>query len=94
MGHSARPDADVDFTFGQVGIDELRVEFSGNAATSAAVGPFAIDEGLVAASEPVTHVRIHLTNTKTLLTAEVPVCNGLAAVDGETEMSGVPGLVR
>ena len=59
---------------------------------AAAVGPFAIDEGLVAASEPVTRVRIHLTNTKTVLTAEVPVCNGLAAVDGETEMSGVPGL--
>jgi 2-methylaconitate cis-trans-isomerase PrpF len=93
VGHSARPDADVDFTFGQVGIDEPRVEFSGECGNmAAAVGPFAIDERLVAASEPVTHVRIHLTNTKTVLTAEVPVCNGLAAVDGETEMSGVPGL--
>jgi methylitaconate Delta-isomerase len=33
VGHSARLDADVDFTFGQVGIDEPRVEFSGNAET-------------------------------------------------------------
>ena len=61
VGHSTRPDADVDCTFGQVGIDEPRVECScecGNMA--AAVGPFAIDKRLVAASEPVIRVRIHL----------------------------------
>jgi methylitaconate Delta-isomerase len=93
VGHSSRPDADVDFTFGQVAIDEPKVEFSGECGNmAAAVGPFAVDERLVAASEPVTHVQIHLTNTKTVVTAEVPVCNGLAAVDGETEVSGVPGL--
>lgn len=39
-----------------------------------------------------TRVRLHLTNTKTVLTAEVPVGNGLAAVDGDSEMSGVPGV--
>jgi methylitaconate Delta-isomerase len=93
VGRSARPDADVDFTFGQAGIGEPRVEFSGECGNmAAAVGPFAIDERLVAASEPLTGVRIHLTNTKTVLTAEVPVCHVLAAVDGETEVSGVPGL--
>jgi methylitaconate Delta-isomerase len=92
VGHSSRPNADVDFTFGQVCIDKPHVEFSGNCGNmAAAVGSFAIDEGLVAASEPVTRVRIHLTNTQTLLIAEVPVCNGLARVEGQAEVSGVPG---
>jgi 2-methylaconitate cis-trans-isomerase PrpF len=91
VGHSSRSDADVDFTFGQVCIDKPHVEFSGNCGNmAAAVGPFAIDEGLVAAAEPVTRLRIHLTNTQTLLTAEVPVCNGLARVEGYAEISGVP----
>ena len=92
VGRSSRPDADVDFTFGQVCIDAPRVEFAGNCGNmAAAVGPFAIDEGLVAASEPVTCVRIHLTNTHTLLRVEVPVCHGLARVEGDAEVSGVPG---
>ena len=92
VGRSSRPDADVDFTFGQVCIDAPRVEFAGNCGNmAAAVGPFAIDAGLVTASEPVTCVRIHLTNTHTLLRVEVPVCHGLACVEGDAEVSGVPG---
>ena len=92
VGRSSRPDADVDFTFGQVCIDAPHVEFVGNCGNmAAAVGPFAIDAGLVTASEPVTCVRIHLTNTHTLLRVEVPVCHGLACVEGDAEVSGVPG---
>jgi len=58
IGPPSRKDADVDYIFGQVGITEPVIDFSticGN--LSAAVGPFAIDEGLVRAKEPFTKER-------------------------------------
>src|SRR5712691_148151 len=59
IARSHRPDADVDYTFGYVGIDKAGVDYQGNCGNiSQGVGPFAIDEGLIAASEPITRVRI------------------------------------
>jgi 2-methylaconitate cis-trans-isomerase PrpF len=84
--------ADVDYTFGQVGIDTDIVDYKGNCGNiSAAVGPFAIDAGIVRAVEPVTTVRIHLTNSGKILVADVPVKNGKAATDGDYAIDGVPG---
>ena len=58
IARSARPDADVDYTFGQVMINEPLVDYRINCGNiSAGVGPFAIDEGLVPAVEPLTRVR-------------------------------------
>lgn len=92
IGPSSRPDADVDYTFGQVSIKEPLIDYSGNCGNiSAAVGPFAIDEGLVRAQEPVTYVRIHNTNTGKIIVAEVPVQNGKAKVTGDYQIDGVPG---
>lgn len=92
IGPSSRPDADVDYTFGQVSIKEPLIDYSGNCGNiSAAVGPFAIDEGLVRAREPVTKVRIHNTNTGKIIVAEVPVKNGKARVTGDYQIDGVPG---
>lgn len=92
IGPSSRSDADVDYTFGQVSIKSPMVDYSGNCGNiSAGVGPFAIDEGLVKAVEPVTTVRIHNTNTGKLLIAEVPVKNGQAQVSGDCAIDGVPG---
>ena len=89
---SDRPDADVDFTFGQVRITEAIVDFTGNCGNiSAGVAPFAIDEGLVQAREPETTVRVYLTNTDSIITARVATRDGLALVDGEAEIPGVPG---
>lgn len=89
---STREDADVDYTFGQVGIDTKIVDYGGNCGNiSSAVGPFAIDEGLVEAKEPVTTVRIHLTNSDNILAAEVPVKNGKAQVTGDFHIDGCPG---
>src|SRR5690606_27342064 len=51
IGPPSRPDADVDYTFAQVGVREATVDFKGNCGNmSAAVGPFAVDEGLVRAA--------------------------------------------
>lgn len=92
VSRSTRPGFDVDFVFGQVRITEPHVDFTGNCGNlSAAIGPFAIDEGLIAATEPTTTVRIRLVNTAATLIATVPVHGGSAAVDGDVQVDGVPG---
>jgi 2-methylaconitate cis-trans-isomerase PrpF len=89
---ATRPDADVDYTFGQVSFETEFVDYGGNCGNiSSAVGPFAIDEGLVAPVEPITTVRIHLTNSNNILIAEVPVKDGKAMVDGDFAIDGCPG---
>jgi 2-methylaconitate cis-trans-isomerase PrpF len=92
VGRSSHADADVDFTFAQVEVNRPVVDYAGNCGNcSSAVGPFAIDEGLVPAVEPETVVRIHNTNTKKLLVARVPVHDGEAAVEGDFDLPGVAG---
>jgi 2-methylaconitate cis-trans-isomerase PrpF len=92
IGPPTREDADVDYTFAQVSIEDPLVDYKGNCGNiSSAVGPFAIDEGLVQAVEPKTTVRIHQTNTESILVAQVPVVNGKAAVEGDYHIDGVPG---
>lgn len=92
IGPPSRPDADVDYTFGQVGINSAHVDLSGNCGNiSSAVGPFAVDEGLVRAGEHVTVVRIHNTNTGKIMVAEVPMAEGKAAILGDCVCDGVPG---
>ena len=84
--------ADVDYTFAQVSFDTELIDYGGNCRNiSAGVGPFAIDEGLVAAVEPVTRVRIHQVNTDCILYADVPVKDGKAAAIGDCRIAGVPG---
>lgn len=89
---SESPDYDVVYNFGQVSIDRPIVDFKGNCGNiSTAVGPFAVDEGLVKAIEPITRVRIHQKNTNKLIVAEVPVKNGRFENEGDYSISGVPG---
>jgi 2-methylaconitate cis-trans-isomerase PrpF len=84
--------ADVDYTFGQVSITAPLVDYGSNCGNiSSAVGPFAIDEGLVPASEPVTKVRIHNTNSRKIIVAEVPTQDGMPVCVGDYAISGVPG---
>jgi hypothetical protein len=92
ISRSSRPDADVDYTFAQVSFESAFVDYGGNCGNiSSAVGPFAIDEGLVEAVEPLTTVRIRMTNSDRILIAEVPVKGGKAMVDGDFAIDGVPG---
>jgi 2-methylaconitate cis-trans-isomerase PrpF len=91
IGPSPSPDYDVAYQFGQVSIDRSIVDYKGNCGNmSAAVGPFAVDEGLVAAVEPVTRVRIHQKNTDKLIVAEVPVWQGKFDPTGDYTIDGVP----
>ncbi|HEV8534458.1 MAG TPA: PrpF domain-containing protein [Candidatus Limnocylindria bacterium] len=92
VGRATSPGADVDYLFGQVRIAEPLVDYRGNCGNMlAAVGPFAVDEGLVAATGTVTRVRIHQVNTRTLVVAEVPTRDGRALTAGSVRMPGVPG---
>lgn len=92
IGPSSRPDADVDYTFGQVSMDEPFVDFGGNCGNiSSGVGPYAIHAGLVRAEEPVTTVRIHATNTGNLLIAKVRTKDGEPCIDGDCVIGGVEG---
>jgi 2-methylaconitate cis-trans-isomerase PrpF len=92
IGPSTHRDCDVDYLFGQVNMVEPMIDYVGNCGNiSSAVGPFAIDEGLVNAVEPLTTVRIHQVNTKKVIIAEVPVRGNKARVEGDHSILGVPG---
>lgn len=89
---SDREDADVNYTFKQVDIVIPRVDGSANCGNiSSAVGPFAIDEGLVEAVEPITVVRVLNTNTNKIIEEHVRVRDGKAMVHGDEVIKGVPG---
>lgn len=89
---SQRPGVDVDYYFVQVDIKQPNVSDNLNCGNiSSAVGPFAIDEGLVKAVEPVTMVRIYNKNTDKIIESHVRVENGRAAVYGDAAIKGVPG---
>lgn len=92
IGPPTHPKADIDYTFAQVSITDAVVDYNGNCGNiSSGVAPFAVDESMVRAAEPVTRVCIHNTNTGKLLYSEVQVENGKAKVTGETKIAGVPG---
>lgn len=91
VSRSERSDADVEYTFYQVGIDQARVSTGGNCGNMlASVGPFALLQGLVPAVEPETRIRIYTVNTGQVVTARVPVQAGAPAWDGDCRIAGVP----
>jgi 2-methylaconitate cis-trans-isomerase PrpF len=92
IGRGNDPETDVRFTFGQVDVERPLVDFLGTCGNiSAAVGPFAIDEGIMPAVEPVTTVRVLSTNTGKRYIAYVPVRDGRAETEGDYTIDGVPG---
>jgi 2-methylaconitate cis-trans-isomerase PrpF len=91
VGPSTHPEADVDYTYGIVPPGRGLVVYTSNCGNiSAAVGPFAIANGLVKATEPVAQVRIHNTNTGKILVAHVKVQSGQPRVKGDFAIPGVP----
>jgi 2-methylaconitate cis-trans-isomerase PrpF len=93
VGPTSRADADVDFTFVQLGTDKPLVDYGGNCGNmSAAIGPFAIEEGLVPTPPGgEALVRVHNTNTGKVIHARFPIEGGLLAVDGDLAIDGVAG---
>ena len=93
VGPPSRPDADVDYTFAQIEIDRPEVDYAGNCGNmSSAIGPFAVDEGLVPTPpDGEAVVRIHNTNTSKIIVARFPVQAGRAVVAGDLALDGVAG---
>ena len=94
LSKSTRPDHDVDYLFGQVAIDKAFVDWSGNCGNlSAAVGPFAIRNGLVDATKipanGMATVNIWQVNIGKTIIARVPVTAGQVQETGDFELDGV-----
>jgi 2-methylaconitate cis-trans-isomerase PrpF len=92
VGAPTRDDADIDYTFGQVGIETPYVDYGGYCGNIlSAVASYAVDEKFVSVDRTSAKVRVHVTNTGRIVVAEVPVANGRAAEEGAARIFGVPG---
>ena len=94
VGPATQPGHDVDYLFGQVSIDSAFVDWSGNCGNlSAAVGPFAISSGLIAADklprDGIATIRIWQANINKTIIAHVPMTNGEVQETGDFELDGV-----
>lgn len=92
ISRSTRDDADVDYLFAQVVVNEARVDFGQNCGNIlAGVGPFAIERGLVEAREGSTRVAIHMVNTGQIAVATVSTPDHHVMYEGDARVDGVPG---
>ena len=94
LAKSSQPDHDVDYLFGQVAIDQPCIDWSGNCGNlSAAVGAFAIQQGLLDASripqQGICQVRIWQQNIGKTIIAHVPICNAAVQETGDFKLDGV-----
>ena len=92
VSRSARDGVDVDYLFLQVFVDEAIVSDAQNCGNMlAAVGPFAIERGLVPASGDETRVTVFMINTGQVAVATCQTPGGVVMYDGEARIDGVPG---
>jgi len=91
IAKSSRSDCDVDYLYGGLAVDKPTIDWSGNCGNlTAAVGPFAIAKGLVAApAEGWATVRIWQANIGKQIVAHVPMHNGEVQEEGDFELDGV-----
>ena len=94
LAKSSQPNHDVDYLFGQVAIDRAFVDWSGNCGNlTAAVGAFAISNGLVSAERipenGLCTVRIWQANIQKTIIAHVPMSHGQVQETGDFELDGV-----
>ncbi len=89
---SARDGIDVEYLFLQVGVDDATVTDRQNCGNMlAAVGPFAVERGLIDVEDGTPSLRILMRNTNNVAVATFPVAGGRPVYEGDTEISGVPG---
>ncbi|WLH65157.1 4-oxalomesaconate tautomerase [Pseudomonas sp. FP2300] len=89
---SIRPDADVDYLFGQVQVDQSQVDYGQNCGNIlAGVGPYAIERGLVDPQDGVTAVRIFMQNTGQIAVISVNTPDRVVNYVGDARIDGVPG---
>ena len=92
ISRSAGGDADIDYLFLQLGVEEATITDRQNCGNIlAGVGPFAAERGLIAAGHGLTTTRIRMVNSGAVVTATFATPDGVPAYAGETEIAGVPG---
>ena len=92
LSRSQRDDADVDYLFLQVMVDQAEVRDTQNCGNIlAGVGPFAIEQNLLAVKNDLTDVRIHMVNTGGIAVATVQTPDGSVTYEGDAQIDGVPG---
>ncbi len=92
ISRSQRDNADVDYYFLQVVVDQALVSDAQNCGNIlAGVGPFAVEQGLVPANNDVTEVRIHMVNSGGIAIARVQTPDGSVTYEGDARIDGVPG---
>jgi 4-oxalomesaconate tautomerase len=92
VSRSTHPDADVDYLFLQLGVDQAVVSGRQNCGNIlAGVGPFAVERGLVTAGPSETTVRIRMVKSDSIAVATFSTPNGRVEYRGDVNISGVPG---
>ncbi|MEO9297812.1 4-oxalomesaconate tautomerase [Devosia alba] len=92
LSPSTRPDADIDYLFLQVFVDQALVSGAqGCGNILAGVGPAAIERGLVPVAGDITPVRIHMVNSGEVAVAQIQTPNGRVNYAGDARIDGVPG---
>jgi 4-oxalomesaconate tautomerase len=89
---SVDPRAEIEYLFLQLGVGDRIVTDRQNCGNLlAAVGPFAIERGLVAGEGDETTIAIHMVNTDSIARSTFPLSSGMPVYAGDTFVSGVPG---
>ncbi len=92
VGPTSHPDADIDYLFAQVKVLERAVDTAPNCGNMlSAVGPFAIEAGLIQPTGDETLIRVHNVNTGKIIDARVRTPGGQLVYQGEASIDGVPG---
>jgi 4-oxalomesaconate tautomerase len=92
IDRSVRPGIDIEYLFAQIAVGKGGVDTAPNCGNMlAGVGPFAIERGLVAATDPTTTIRIYNRNTAKVIEAVVETPGAQVSYDGDFRIDGVPG---
>ncbi len=92
ISKSLEKDVDIDYFFAQVEVDRNHVDYAPTCGNMlSALGPFAIEEGLVETSNEITKVNVKSINTNALITLDVPTPHGKLKYSGNFKIDGVPG---
>ena len=89
---SERDDADVDYNFIQIAVDQAIAEWNNNCGNlSGAVGPYAVQEGIIKAKEGENKIRIYQVNTDKIIHSTFNVKDGKPEIEGDYSIAGVYG---
>jgi 4-oxalomesaconate tautomerase len=92
VSEAQRDDADIDYLFLQLGVDEPTITDRQNCGNIlAGIGPFAVERGLIGAGGQETTTRIHMVNSGAVVTATFATPGGTVRYAGDTAIAGVPG---